>query len=1022
MASTSSFRLASFVPSDAVPPAADAPLFGVFALGASPESTSMNVDPDPSRSHAPPVSPVNHTNTNTNCSNDTNANFNLSHFARSLAPSSPARYSAEEFADADLSTKHSVLEHLASPSGLGVLELVKLATLHVGFSAYKPDRTKKNAKDLRADLLRHRCCDECLLRRSHAISAGVLNLAPLPRLRFLESAKLLRLRLTAPVARPKRKRPDDAADSSPRKKQRTVPAPPLPRDHVSAVGSPVPDHLFRILSWDEKCDIMHEFREATGNRAMARVECSFCGAREVLDGAAYIRTDCLDTSLLENAVARLRELFHQPRIQVFRPETLVNESYVLCADCRREVTGSEFKAIPLRSYANGLWTGLCPPELSGLTFLEEQCIARARATSCMFKLELGASGQYASRGNVCILPHDPTPFATTLPPPLSVFRDEISIILVGSPDTTVTSDMLLRTPILVRRQRIINALLWLRENNPLYGDLDVASIHRNASSYPEEGLPLPVEDFLRTSANASEGSSYVHDASDQLHPNVNLHSMPTSTLQDLDRTDATFQDRKLVHLDLIKQNLHRFIKFPSGSTPMNTRDNPAMFGRLFPTLFPYGVGMMENSDVYLDQSAPFRKVFLRSHVAHLLQRGPDDRFQKHMSFLFVVGNILQRRQSAFDAKLAVKKSWFPKVQSLFRQIDADTISTYREKLKKNPFAKADTPGEKAAATLVNYVSYVAENIPGSTAEIQHMRREMYSIVHCEGLPHVFFTLNPADVLNPIAQVLAGRDIDLDRVFHDLAPGVEREKRSTAIGTNPVAASEFFHLSVDALVKILFGVGRSNGVGIYGQVSAYYGVVEAQGRGSLHIHMLLWLKDGLSPLELLDHIRSDPQFAQRVYDWFDDVFAFSLPDNTSSYSAPVPGTYSKYPVMCRPPDARDPLFRQAFNQELRDVLENVAQIHKHNDTCFKYLPKTLKDRRDADADCRFNLPRPVVLKTHIDDEGILHLRCNDGRVNGHNPIATVTQRCNTDSKPIGSGTVAMAMFGYMGNYTIKGPSG
>ncbi|KAI6094775.1 hypothetical protein EV401DRAFT_2049176 [Pisolithus croceorrhizus] len=31
-------------------------------------------------------------------------------------------------------------------------------------------------------------------------------------------------------------------------------------------------------------------------------------------------------------------------------------------------------------------------------------------------------------------------------------------------------------------------------------------------------------------------------------------------------------------------------------------------------------------------------------------------------------------------------------------------------------------------------------------------------------------------------------------------------------------------------------------GIFGHVNAYFGVVESQGWGSLHLHMLLWLMD------------------------------------------------------------------------------------------------------------------------------------------------------------------------------------
>ncbi|KAJ6573694.1 hypothetical protein B0H10DRAFT_1645672, partial [Mycena sp. CBHHK59/15] len=38
-------------------------------------------------------------------------------------------------------------------------------------------------------------------------------------------------------------------------------------------------------------------------------------------------------------------------------------------------------------------------------------------------------------------------------------------------------------------------------------------------------------------------------------------------------------------------------------------------------------------------------------------------------------------------------------------------------------------------------------------------------------------------------------------------------------------------------------------GILGVVKAYYSCVEAQGRGTLHCHMVVWLEGGLNPDEI-----------------------------------------------------------------------------------------------------------------------------------------------------------------------------
>ncbi|THU76834.1 hypothetical protein K435DRAFT_878668 [Dendrothele bispora CBS 962.96] len=54
-----------------------------------------------------------------------------------------------------------------------------------------------------------------------------------------------------------------------------------------------------------------------------------------------------------------------------------------------------------------------------------------------------------------------------------------------------TIDILAKTPLLVRRNKIIEALRWLKLNNPLYADLDLDKSNSNAAAYPEHGIPIP---------------------------------------------------------------------------------------------------------------------------------------------------------------------------------------------------------------------------------------------------------------------------------------------------------------------------------------------------------------------------------------------------------------------------------------------------------------------------------------------------------------------------------------------------
>ncbi|KAJ7896888.1 hypothetical protein B0H13DRAFT_1576337, partial [Mycena leptocephala] len=200
------------------------------------------------------------------------------------------------------------------------------------------------------------------------------------------------------------------------------------------------------------------------------------------------------------------------------------------------------------------------------------------------------SGQMAVRGNVCILPQDSNSFVSAMPAPLFRVRDEICVILVGSPDTEVTQDMLRKSPLLVRRECIRRALFWHIENNPLYSDLDKNLVIENLEEYPEHDCQLATTDFLGTNSATKQGSSYMthsDQANSELFESSNTFELTASTLVDVDSLQSTYKQRKLRKL---KNQESGFVKFPSGGMPLSTSKNPQVFGWLFPTLFPYGVG------------------------------------------------------------------------------------------------------------------------------------------------------------------------------------------------------------------------------------------------------------------------------------------------------------------------------------------------------------------------------------------------------------------------------------------------
>ena len=99
-----------------------------------------------------------------------------------------------------------------------------------------------------------------------------------------------------------------------------------------------------------------------------------------------------------------------------------------------------------------------------------------------------------------------------------------------------------------------------------------------------------------------------------------------------------------------------------------------------------------------------------------------------------------------------------------------------------------------------------------------VRSQIWGMCIKKNPPSLWLTINPTDTQDPIAQVLCGQDIDLDR-FDSL----DRWPSYAAIAADPYAASVFFHLVVNAVLECLLGIKGCKGshpvkreTGIFGE--------------------------------------------------------------------------------------------------------------------------------------------------------------------------------------------------------------
>ncbi|KAL1689114.1 hypothetical protein GGG16DRAFT_30618, partial [Schizophyllum commune] len=203
-------------------------------------------------------------------------------------------------------------------------------------------------------------------------------------------------------------------------------------------------------------------------------------------------------------------------------------------------------------------------------------------------------------------------------------------------------------------------------------------------------------------------------------------------------------------------------------------------------------------------------------------------------------------------------------------------------------------------------------------------------------------------------------------------------------------------------------------GVLGLVKAFYGCVEAQGRGTLHCHMLVWLEGGLNPNEIKKRVLEDGNFKANLIAFLEDCISNAIPDDPDP-NLRVPSS-TQHPCSVRGVDLTLPdNERKSARQKDMHHLVKQCQLHCHSKTCFKYWKGPPEPRV-----CRFNLDEDKVrpLTTIDDNTGEICLRCLDGLVNNFNETILEAIRCNMDIQFIGSGASAKAILYYITNYITK----
>ncbi|KAF7311960.1 ATP-dependent DNA helicase [Mycena indigotica] len=577
---------------------------------------------------------------------------------------------------------------------LAHLTKVELLTLLRDIVAPIPSRAQKNRGTLIAYLETHSEQDQ----QAIIVAAG---------------KTATRKRPAAPVDHPpKRQRtnivqerfPQEVDIESPQEERIEAAQVAQPRRLISAnVG----DEFMRVPAATVVEDCISRVIDRTGNAALKKAVCVCCARR------VFARqTTSLDITEIPNKVV-LQPTHPHPSHNLYegclihpQPGPVQN----ICDKCYGELRKAKR---PQLSLANNMWIGKVPVQLEVLSLAERLLISLHFPACYIIKLYARRMGRNSSadhmnhglRGNVSSYKLNQDRIAamvsgTIMPQPPEILAATIGITFVGGKNRPLP---VYPKQVQVNRFRVHDALLWLKQHNPLYGAISISE--ETLVQLPESGVPDEIANNVRYSENIEavdrEHQNYVRhddDSDDDMEQmdegqifqqgpsgpavprnHVTLEDCESSGDEDfdpeviplqtsgvLDTTGDEIPDHEMFqHAATNAAGIIREREFfvrrsrayvneygredGQGNPTDGGVENPNHLLGAFPTLFPYGMGGLE-----VDRET---KVPYESHIRWALQYD-DGRFRKDIYFMFQAFGVIQKRQICRAASIHIKRSSF----------------------------------------------------------------------------------------------------------------------------------------------------------------------------------------------------------------------------------------------------------------------------------------------------------------------------------------------------------------------------
>ncbi|ETV70165.1 hypothetical protein H257_14330 [Aphanomyces astaci] len=297
--------------------------------------------------------------------------------------------------------------------------------------------------------------------------------------------------------------------------------------------------------------------------------------------------------------------------------------------------------------------------------------------------------------------------------------------------------------------------------------------------------------------------------------------------------------------------------------------------RMFPHLFPFGRGYTNERG----RRVPVSKLQCCRLYCSLSSR----RFAQDRYFVMVSFDRFGLDRGFINSNFSTKVR--PSMHTPVAKISHDDMRKGLENQDSRRFGR--TPKNKfvnkAVGALLRSVECSSSFVWGSNAERRMHRREAFATAYRFGQPSLFVTITPnVDGTITLAYLAGGIQVKSLFDVQYLKHMPDKATMQQLAMNDNMASATLFDRSIEAFTKVVVGFDKTTGRprksgGLFGHVKAYFGMVETQGRGTLHLHLLAWVYGApRSTSEFEDRLQADLNYEAMVLKYSEGIVSNSLP--------------------------------------------------------------------------------------------------------------------------------------------------